>query len=365
MLKKDFRYILKRIIIGTSIALLCANISSCRVHAIGQSTWIQSAPIPNRTIILDINQRSNYSWFNTWETPDRNAAFPNYGTGELIFSFNTEIGISDTRGRALQSVYVTTNNNQHIFMCDIGASQSWADNNKIVETYTARCPVNLNNTSLQRIYFNSNNIASDTNTMAILLSPYITFVRDDGNDNTAVVNAVNSLYSQLTSVNDKLQYNNYQNDYILAKLEQLRLLLDSGNSDVSEIKDAIKDDSIDNNAVNTNTQGWEQQGSYIPTGSSGGSLTDLLTIPLKLIQGVVNGLGSSCVPFSLGTLFDTPLVLPCIDIPSIIGQPLWVTIDILMSGFMIYTIAKKFIRIFNDFTNLKSNQVNDIYGGGA
>ena len=359
----DIKYILRRVIVFFTIGLIMSFIGSCRVRAIGQSTWIQTAPLPNRTIILDINQRTNYSWFASYSTPDSIGAFPNYGTGELIFSFNVEIGISDSRGRALQSVYVTTDNNQHIFMCDIGTSQSWADNNKVVETYTARCPVNLNNTSLQRIYFNSNNIASDTNTIAVLLSPYITFVRDDGNDNSQVVSALNNIYSQILVTNDRLQHNNYQNDYILAKLEEIRLAL-ANNQDLQEINDAIQSDNIDNNAVIDNTQGWEQQTSYVPTGGSGGSITDLLTLPIKLIQGFVNGLNSSCVPFNLGNLYGTDLILPCINISSFIGMPLWTTIDILFSGFMILHIGKKFVKIFNDFTNLRSNQMDDLYGGG-
>ena len=34
-------------------------------------------------------------------------------------------------------------------------------------------------------------------------------------------------------------------------------------------------------------------------------------------------------------------------------------------GFMIFAISKKLVRIFNDFTNLRDHQIDELYGGGA
>lgn len=125
-----------------------------------------------------------------------------------------------------------------------------------------------------------------------------------------------------------------------------------------DINDTMNDSSIDNNNTSSSTTSWGNKN------ASNGTITNLLTLPISLLQAIVNGIQSSCSSFSLGSLFGTNIVLPCINIGSLIGSALWSTIDILFSGFMILAIAKKLIKIFNDFTNLKTNQVDELYGGG-
>lgn len=357
MLKRDFKYILKRIIIGTGIALLCANLSSCKVKAYD---LIQTYPIPNYSSpyvkTSDIGVVSGQL-----------NAFPGYGKGYIYFTFVLEQFNPSAGNMELLSVKLINTNNQS-FTCNVGTASYYKDANPGAITYSSTCPVDLSNYGVKYIawYFTREN-ANAFQQAVIYMSDIMTFVSDStyyGKFNE-VLDQLYYLRSQGIDLINTIQVTNSNLNDIKNKLDTLITAVNGNKQATEEINQAINDDTIDNQNVTNQTQGWEQQGSYVPTGSSGGSLTDLLTIPLKLIQGIVNGLGSSCVPFNLGTLFDTPLILPCIDIPSIIGQSLWVTIDILMSGFMIYTIAKKFIRIFNDFTNLKSNQIDDIYGGGV
>lgn len=124
------------------------------------------------------------------------------------------------------------------------------------------------------------------------------------------------------------------------------------------INDSINDSSIDSNNTSSSTTSWGNKN------ASNGTITNLLTLPISLLQAIVNGIQSSCSSFSLGSLFGTNITLPCINVGNLIGSGLWSTIDILFSGFMILAIAKKLIKIFNDFTNLKTNQVDELYGGG-
>ena len=126
----------------------------------------------------------------------------------------------------------------------------------------------------------------------------------------------------------------------------------------SDINSSINDSSIDNNNTSSSTTSWGNKN------ATNGTITNLLTLPISLLQAIVNGIQSSCTSFNLGSLFGTNIVLPCINIGSLIGSGLWSTIDILFSGFMILAISKKLIKIFNDFTNLKTNQVDELYGGG-
>lgn len=126
---------------------------------------------------------------------------------------------------------------------------------------------------------------------------------------------------------------------------------------IDNIDNTLKDDNID--SPTSSTDEWSSMN------ASNGTITNLLTLPIQLMHGYVNGMSSSCTPFNLGSLFNHEIILPCINIGSLIGSALWTTIDILFSGFMIFGIAKKLIKIFNDFTNMKSNQIDELYGGGA
>ena len=129
-------------------------------------------------------------------------------------------------------------------------------------------------------------------------------------------------------------------------------------NNTTNINNSINDSSIDNNNTSSSTTSWGNKN------ATNGTITNLLTLPISLLQAIVNGLQTTCSSFSLGSLFNTNITLPCINISNLIGNGLWTTIDILFSGFMILAIGKKLVKIFNDFTNLKTNQVDELYGGG-
>lgn len=129
-------------------------------------------------------------------------------------------------------------------------------------------------------------------------------------------------------------------------------------NNTTQINDSINDSSIDTNGATSSATSWNNKN------ATNGTITSLLTLPITLLQAIVNGLQTSCSSFSLGSLFGTNLTLPCINLNSLLGSTLFSIIDVLISGLMIFAIAKKLIKIFNDFTNLKSNQMDELYGGG-
>lgn len=131
-------------------------------------------------------------------------------------------------------------------------------------------------------------------------------------------------------------------------------------NNTNNINNSINDSSIDSNGASSSASSWNSKNATTP-----GTITDILTLPITLLSSIVNNINNSCSSFSLGSLFGTNITLPCIDISALIGSGLWTTIDILFSGFMILNIGKKFVKIFNDFTNLKSNQMDELYGGGS
>lgn len=370
--KYDFKYILKRVIVFFIIGLIMSLIGSFKVRAY---SMVETAPIGNTNNLYNYKDILPGSSATSINLP--NVIFRNYGKGNINFTITYGANSSNNTSRNIVEVRAIGTGNG-IWNCDIGNYYNYFDSNKQLQTATINCPVNLDNQGVEAFYILLNAYDANGQGMVVYYSTYATFTRD-GFDSTAIINALNTLDAHnmqyLTYVIDNSN-TNWTN--ALNRMQQIYIALDQGNLTLANIllkldeiensskavEDAINSDNIDNNAVTDNTQGWEQQTSYVPTGSSGGSITDLLTLPIKLIQGFVNGLNSSCVPFNLGNLYGTDLILPCINISSFIGLPLWTTIDILFSGFMILHIGKKFVKIFNDFTNLRSGQMDDLYGGG-
>ena len=108
----------------------------------------------------------------------------------------------------------------------------------------------------------------------------------------------------------------------------------------------FKDDSTDSPDDNLNNLN-----NKVATNSV---ISDLLLLPVKFLQNFVNALGGSCTQFSLGNLYGTDLFMPCVNIGGYLGTGIWTTIDLILSGFFVYYLRKKFVEIYYNITNLKN-----------
>lgn len=147
----------------------------------------------------------------------------------------------------------------------------------------------------------------------------------------------------------------------------------SSDVDVSSITtnqqnttNAVNDvnNSINNDTVSTNTENSSTASEWASASASDSVISDMVLMPITLLNAFSSGFSGSCQAYNLGSLYGTNLTLPCINISNYLGSTLWGIIDVLMSGFLIYGIGKKFVKVFNDFTNLKDSQVDELYGGG-
>lgn len=119
-------------------------------------------------------------------------------------------------------------------------------------------------------------------------------------------------------------------------------------TELNNIDDTLNDDTIDD----TNTTGTlEDLSEDLPTNSV---ISELLLLPVRLFQNIVNSINGSCSSFNLGSLYGSNLTLPCINIESLIGSTLWSVIDILFCGAFILVIRKKFVDIFENLTELRN-----------
>lgn len=81
-------------------------------------------------------------------------------------------------------------------------------------------------------------------------------------------------------------------------------------------------------------------------------VSDLLLMPITLLNAYNNGISSSCSPINLGNLLGTDLIMPCIDIERYLGSNLFSLIDILFSIFLFYEIGMLCVSIFESITTL-------------
>lgn len=148
-----------------------------------------------------------------------------------------------------------------------------------------------------------------------------------------------------------------QNQTIINQNNETNGLLDNQNQNLEDINDSLNNSTVD--SANSSANEWASKS------MSDNVVSNMVTMPITLLQAYLNGINNNnCSPYNLGNLMGTDIVLPCINLENYLGSTLWTIIDVLFSGFMIFALGKKFVKIFNDFTNLKDNQVDELYGGG-
>ena len=123
------------------------------------------------------------------------------------------------------------------------------------------------------------------------------------------------------------------------------------NEELSDIND-----NLTNSDVTGVEDSFEQFEGFLEDNST---ITQLITLPITLYSSILNNIGGSCQPFNLGSLYGENLVLPCVNIGNYLGSTLWGMIDLIISGFAVYFIAKKLIKVFNNFSSMKDGDVID------
>lgn len=125
---------------------------------------------------------------------------------------------------------------------------------------------------------------------------------------------------------------------------------------IKDTNDTLKDDTVDNSSLNIDDKSADLGNSPV---------SDLITLPIKLLTNIYNGFSGSCVSYNLGSLYGTQIIFPCINLESILGSFLWGLIDSLCCIFLIYKIAMLFVSMWTKIVTMK-DVFTSIYtpGGG-
>jgi len=390
---KDIRYIIKKVIIGFLVGMLLFLFRSGFVFAREATPWVQNIPTTfTRLNMYNLNSNGSYQEVNT--------------------GFYNMLNNTTEDGKWLNVIF---NTNPLSIWPDAGAMYAFNLDQKLENKYVYsltyyRCSDNkklsYSTTSIELIVcpYPSNCASRPTNSTIYQKSN----ITDLNNRPSAVENQTYDYCSMITTIfvpkqahswlgireySQSGQLNGVYVHNFGYKLESLGLyegvIRDQLNGVISNsgLASATSVQQVQNsvNQVKQEIQGMQQKqdqtnkkldklndnitsedidtsgyGNLSNNNAQNGVINQLVTMPITLAQSYLNGFNSSCSPFSLGTLYGEELILPCINPGNYLGN-LWNVIDVIISGIFIFVFGKKLVKIFNDVTNLKENQVNEVF----
>lgn len=212
---------------------------------------------------------------------------------------------------------------------------SFVENVKSVRWGDTTCSITDRNSSTGRVYATCI-VPYTTSTYNDIFIDYYEFTTNAGVSSDLYISRYNKVSCSLDT-QSIITNNNINTDKII----------DSN----TEIKDTITDSNV------TGVEdSFEQFEGFLEENST---ITQLVTLPITLYTSILNNVGGTCQPFNLGSLYGENLVLPCVNIGNYLGATLWGMIDLIISGFAVYFISKKLIKVFNTFSSMKDGDVID------
>lgn len=144
------------------------------------------------------------------------------------------------------------------------------------------------------------------------------------------------------------------------------------NSSLGNINDSIngtnqKLDEVNGTLNNSDTSGsqseLEKVNDNFKEDISTSPVSDLITLPLKLLNAFNNKLASNevCTPYDMGTIFGIHwLQLPCINPVDYLGKVLWATIDMITTALLLWAIAHKMVKVYISITSIDGQFVTKV-----
>lgn len=200
---------------------------------------------------------------------------------------------------------------------------------------------NFSGVALRSFFYTKNNNI----THIALLGYNVSYIGEKNNlSSSQISNIVNSAVNNSTnSINSNI--NDMNNDIQNKIAEENNKVIENQNKNHEEL---ISD------STDSPDSSFDEYNDKL---ASNGVITNLITLPIRLFTNILNNINGTCTSFSLGNLMGTDLTIPCLDISSYLGSNLWNIIDILFSGLFVLVIAKKMIKVFENFSSMREGDV--------
>ncbi len=317
--------------------------------------------VPKNTFALDFNSSADYCTYHNGSTvtcgKTNLVKFPNAGNNTGWSAVNTKVSNFDVNSNSFVRLehtnaqylcndknyggnvifyiwfnrpyakhFVTSNfdygGNSSFFTCT-----SWELANGYGLAYSCDFNGSINGSSLG-LNLRYVNAGGDVDVSNSLTVGWGTYIGDDVYTcNVDIAGSINTSINSSTNTIINNQNNNQQQT----------------NTRLDGINDTMKDDSA------PDTKGFLDS---IKVDESNSPVSDLITMPLTLMNAYVNGFSSSCQPVNFGNLYGSDIIFPCIDIKKYLGNTLYSLIDMLFCIFMAYNIGMMCISIYESITSL-------------
>lgn len=338
---KDLKYIIKRIIIGIGVAFAIMTLKGhflLQAHALEVYSYNSGGGVD---VINNTQWLTYYDLDNHWS---------DWGTGYIRFNFTVQKTAQATPSGTTpvvtpRAVYVSTGNAD--FICDIGSIYT-QNSTYNAQVYSAMCPVSFyggNGLRRVNIYFQDMqfNVVGEAK---VSFDGHVTFEKPGDNfDVSGVVSGANQNTQNIINNN-----NSNTQSIINNQNSNKQDIINNQNNNTQAIVDSQQDI---NNSLN-DTSGGEVSSSWFDEfkDSSTTPVSDLLTMPITLLQAYLNGFSANCQAMNLGNLYGTYIIIPCLNIESYLGSELWSLIDVLFTLFMLYNIGMLCVTIYEGITSL-------------
>lgn len=164
--------------------------------------------------------------------------------------------------------------------------------------------------------------------------PLDDLIYDNQTTQTTILNDILSSIRSDNSINQQVKENTEK------QLEEQKKQLE----EQKKTNDTLTDDTVDSSKTKIEDKSAD---------ASKSPISSLLTLPLKILGNINTGLSGACSPFSLGTMFGTELILPCINLENRLGSWLWGLIDSFFCIFLIYNVGMLAVKIWTDVIMMK------------
>lgn len=392
MIKYFFKQYWRYIAMALAFASITFLTNACEVNA--QESQIQSITFGN-WIGVSANDGPT---FTIYQKSVSNAPLKNFGRAFLQFNvilYNASSN-TDTLVPSLREINVQSTGNT--YTCNLGSvSQSYSGGTTYkANLYSVLCDVNLGENGLQKVELEISNTQSFP--FQILTSDYLTAIDNIDDNLSGQIDSINA--NMGTYIGNLISSQNFGNDEltniktivntnlttIISKLEGINIRLDSintnlftyinnvigainnGNDAISQQTQQQHSDAVSqkqstdaiNNSINDSDTSSVSLDTLTGQTIDTGVISGLMLIPINLVNSMIVAFNGTCHAYEIGDLLGTTLVLPCINLESFLGTPLWNTIDIMITGVFIFGMAKLFMRLFNKLMRLQ-----DIWFGGV
>lgn len=355
-MKSDLRYIIKRIIVGVSIALILMlikgnvfaasirpTLTNCTLFYGSNSSDSGTMSTASYNSLAYRNCTSSTS--RLWTAVKYNYQSTGISNGNYIFQFlirnySNRVSVpsvmilsgTQSGSYSTNSCYVSSSEGLYIDQ-PLTTSSSYSANSSILY-YSVYCPnVEIRSGWFQvAIQGGSNNTASD--------STGVYSISQDFN------------YSEIVSSSDI-------NSSIVNSSSQAHSDSQNTQNAINSVNESITSDSVPD--IDTS----DLPGSDMESIEQN-VLGDFLFIPINFLRNIVNGLSYQCSELDMGSILGVNIKFPCIQPQSFLGVALWGIIDIILTGTAMIAFASRLKEIVGDFLSLGVNKFNlnfKLFGG--